>query len=120
MNNTLTKTPISRSLFILACSATLSLSACKKQERAEPDPKDNAAQAQVDPAPADSPSTPSKAKIAAEVAVEISKAPEQADAILARHRMDRESLEALMFEIAKDPKLRDAYNQARRASFASR
>lgn len=120
MNDTLTKTPISFSLFILACSATLSLSACKKQEHTEPAPKENAAPADIDPDPANSPSTPSKAKIAAEVAVEISRTPEQADAILARHGMDRESLEALIFEIAKDPKLREAYNHARQASLASR
>ncbi|GEM_PF-2821863 len=54
-----------------------------------------------------------KAKTAATVANEIAGNPADADAILAKHDMDREKLDALMYEIARDPELTKAYAQAR-------
>jgi hypothetical protein len=55
-----------------------------------------------------------KVKLAATVAREISGAPDQADEILAKHSLDRDKLDTLMFEIAGDPDLTKAYMAARR------
>lgn len=49
---------------------------------------------------------------ASSVAKEIEKDPENADEILKAHELDRESLEALLYEIAKDPQLSAAYRLA--------
>jgi hypothetical protein len=57
-----------------------------------------------------------KVKLAATVAREISGAPDQADEILGKHGLDRDKLDALMFEIAGDPELTQAYMAARRDS----
>ncbi|HEY0133107.1 MAG TPA: hypothetical protein VGB85_03480 [Nannocystis sp.] len=57
-----------------------------------------------------------KIKLAATVAREISGAPDQADEILGKHGLDRDKLDALMFEIAGDPELTQAYMAARRDS----
>ena len=72
--------------------------------------------------PADSKEQPAadpnaeKIKLAATVAREISGAPDQADEILGKHGLDRDKLDALMFEIAGDPELTQAYMAARRDS----
>lgn len=50
---------------------------------------------------------------AVEVADAIAKNPDDADAILEKHGLDREKLDAMMFEIAKDPALAEAYRVAR-------
>lgn len=49
---------------------------------------------------------------ASSVAKEIEKTPENADEILKAHELDRDSLEALLYEIAKDPQLSAAYRLA--------
>lgn len=67
----------------------------------------------VDPTPADS--IDGKVQIAAAVAREISAAPEQADEVLRKHGLDRDRLDAIMFEIAGDPEMTKAYMAARRA-----
>lgn len=66
------------------------------------------------PPAADSPD--GKVQLAATVAREISGAPERADEILGKHGLDRDKLDALMFEIAGDPELTRAYMAARRNS----
>lgn len=55
-----------------------------------------------------------KVQLAATVAREISGAPDKADEILAKHSLDRDKLDALMFEIAGDAELTKAYMAARR------
>ena len=54
-----------------------------------------------------------KLQLAITVAREIEARPEQADQILARHRLEREELDLLMYEIAADPALAERYRQAR-------
>lgn len=120
MNHRFATTSVRTSLFSLTCAALLSFSGCKKEASPEPVTQDAPAAAPAEPEHQDAAPSQSKAELAAQVAVEISKSPEQADAILAKHGLNRESLETLMFEIAKDPKLRAAYNAARRESLASR
>jgi hypothetical protein len=66
------------------------------------------------PPAADSPE--GKVLLAATVAREISGAPDRADEILGKHGLDRDRLDALMFEIASDPTLTSAYMAARRTS----
>lgn len=82
----------------------------------EPEP---AAIVDPPPPPAEPPANDADAqKIRAAVAVarDISSDPEHADEVLARHGLDREKLDAMMYEIAADPALTDAYMAARRAS----
>ena len=55
----------------------------------------------------------SKIQLAATVAKEISSAPDKADEILGKHGLDRDKLDALMFEIAGDPALTKRYMDAR-------
>lgn len=50
---------------------------------------------------------------AAEVARELANAPEKADDVLAQKNLDREKLDALMYEIASDPDLTEQYRIAR-------
>ena len=57
-----------------------------------------------------------KVQIAATVAKEIAADPEHADDVLAKHGLDRAKLEAMMFEIAADPALTEAYMAARRTA----
>lgn len=57
-----------------------------------------------------------KIKIAATVAREIAADPEHADEVLTRHGLDRAKLDAMMFEIAADPSLTEAYMAARRTT----
>lgn len=56
-----------------------------------------------------------KVQTAATVAREISSDPEHADEILARHGLDRDKLDAMMYEIGLDPTLTEAYMAARKA-----
>lgn len=116
------RTPIQalRLFLPLACVATLALSGCKKQDEAAPVTQAEPAHPPAEPEQAQKAPTESKATMAAKIAVQISRAPEQADAILAKAGMNREDLETLMFEIAKDPQLRKAYNAARQESLATR
>ncbi|MBL8975969.1 MAG: hypothetical protein JNK56_35525 [Myxococcales bacterium] len=73
-----------------------------------PEPKPVEKPAVVDPAD-------SKIQLAASVAKEISGAPDKADEILGKHGLDRDKLDALMFEIAGDPALTQRYMDARSA-----
>ncbi len=75
-----------------------------------PDPEKPADKAPVVDAKAE------KVKLAATVAREISGAPDQADEILGKHGLDRDKLDALMFEIAGDADLTQQYMAARRDS----
>lgn len=61
---------------------------------------------------AEAPLDPRVAK-AVEIADAIAKAPGDADAILEKHGLDRDKLDAMMFEIAKDPALAAQYQAAR-------
>lgn len=90
----------------------------KKLEAAKPEPKPEPSATPGQPAEKAPPPDPSVEKIqtAVKVAREISADPEHADDVLARHGLDRDKLDALMFEIAADPELTDAYMAARRAS----
>jgi hypothetical protein len=73
--------------------------------------------------PAAAPGAPVEAEAAApldprvakavEVADAIASAPEDADAILEKHGLDRDKLDAMLFEIARDPALSAAYKTAR-------
>jgi hypothetical protein len=51
----------------------------------------------------------SKADKAATIAKEVNASPDDAEAILKKHGMTEEEFEALMFEIADDPKLAEDY-----------
>lgn len=62
--------------------------------------------------PAEPPLDPRVAK-AAKLAGEIEAAPEDADAILEKHGLDRDKLDALMYEIAADKDLAEDYKWAR-------
>jgi hypothetical protein len=123
--------------FILAAAVVIGLPACDSDtKKAEPvktasktDPKKPDA-VKTDPAkpvaekPVADPATPKeepkknpadeKVQLAATVAREISGAPDKADEILGKHGLDRDKLDALMFEIADDPELTKAYMAARR------
>jgi hypothetical protein len=85
---------------------------------AKPDTKAIDKPVEEKPVEAKPPEDPNAAKIqlAATVAKEISGAPDKADEILGKHGLDRDKLDALMFEIAGDPALTQAYMDARRAS----
>ena len=74
-----------------------------------PEPTPESTPPVVDPAD-------SKIQLAASVAKEISGAPDKADEILGKHGLDRDKLDALMFEIAGDPALTQRYMDARSAS----
>lgn len=120
MNRSNAITQFQPSFLRLACVALLALSGCKKDDASNTISQGESEPAAADPAAQKQAPTKSKAIMAAQIAVEISKAPEQADAILAKQGMSRADLESLMFEIAKDPQLRKAYNAARRESLATR
>jgi hypothetical protein len=75
--------------------------------------KDAGADKDAEATPPDPNSPEGKALKAAEVAAAIEAAPENADDILAKHKLDREQLDALMFEVASDPVAREAYKLAR-------
>ena len=81
---------------------------------AKPDAVTPPVTADKGPPAADSPE--GKVLLAATVAREISGAPDRADEILGKHGLDRDRLDALMFEIASDPTLTSAYMAARRTS----
>lgn len=66
-------------------------------------------------APAPDPNA-EKVRTAAIVAREIAADPEHADEVLTRHGLDRDKLDAMMFEIAADPALTEAYMTARRTT----
>jgi len=57
-----------------------------------------------------------KVQIAAVVAKAIAADPEHADDVLNKHGLDRAQLDAMMFEIAADPALTEAYMAARKTS----
>jgi len=59
------------------------------------------------------PAAPSKAVRAATIANEIAANPDNAEAILKEHGMTEAEFEALMFEIAEDEALSEAYEKAR-------
>ena len=62
-----------------------------------------------------SPDSPEgKVQFAALLAREIVAAPERADKILRKHGLDRRKLDTMMFAIAADPELTEAYMLARR------
>lgn len=69
-------------------------------------PKPEEKPAAVDPAD-------NKIQLAALVAREISVAPDKADEILGKHGLDRDKLDAMMFEIAADEAMTRRYMEAR-------
>lgn len=118
------------------CAAALALPACggegKKTEvtkttkvetktttvtKTEPKPEvkaDEPAPKPEEPVKADP--AQEKVQIAAAVAKEIAADPEHADDVLTKHGLDRAKLDAMMFEIAADPALTEAYMAARKTS----
>ncbi len=86
-------------------------------EKAAPDP------AALAPAEATAPPSPEPAIAAAavdprvqralDIAREVEVDPAKADAVLAKHGLDREKLDALMIEISRDQVLRESYNRLR-------
>ena len=118
-----------RFIRILAATALFALPACGGDAAPKTDAKKVTAKADAkvadtkvaDTKPAEK--TPpaadpadSKIQLAATVAREISSAPDKADEILGKHGLDREKLDALMFEIAGDPALTKRYMDARSAT----
>lgn len=102
----------------------LSLTACDKGDAKKADvqaktdtKKTDGAEAGGDggEAEVDAPSLDPKVEQAVEVANKISVDPGAADSILADAGLDRESFEALLYEIAKDPELSKSYAIAREA-----
>jgi hypothetical protein len=83
--------------------------------RAAPEPKVSPGPAPTEPAPTahDADAPQAKVALAATIAREIAAAPDEADAILARNGLDRDGLDALMYEIARDPALASAYKEQR-------
>ena len=80
-------------------------------------PADPAAQAEADELLAeDLGDLDPKVQKAVTIAREIEAAPDTADQVLAKHELDREGLDALMYEIARSPELAKAYRDARLAS----
>lgn len=77
---------------------------------------DKAADADKKDAPPPADPNAEKVQLAATVAREISADPEKADEILASHKLDRDQLDALMFEIASNPDLTQAYMAARKTA----
>lgn len=61
---------------------------------------------------ADAVQMPDKVREAVELAKAIEANPEEASRILQEHQMSQEDLEALMYEIAQDPVLSSAYDEA--------
>ena len=61
------------------------------------------------PSPGATTTTPPKAAQAAAIAKDLRANPDDADAILAKHGMTRQQFEDLMYEIAADPAMSEAY-----------
>jgi hypothetical protein len=85
--------------------------------KTEPKPEVKAAEPAPKPEEAPKPDPGSeKVQVAAAVAKEIAADPEHADDVLTKHGLDRAKLDAMMFEIAADPALTEAYMAARKTS----
>jgi hypothetical protein len=92
---------------ILATGMVLCAVGCARTVPEET-PAANAASAQGHAA-----STVEQAREAARMAVEMEREPTRAPEILEAHHMTRASYEDLLFKIARDPELSDAYDAAR-------
>jgi hypothetical protein len=66
------------------------------------------------PSAAQAPSMPAQVRRALELAAAVEAAPANADAALTAKGATRAELEALLFDIARDPALAKAYSDARR------
>jgi len=88
---------------IISFGAACGADAPKTDPAASGAPAEAAAEAPLDP----------RVAKAVEVADAIASAPEDADAILEKHGLDRDKLDAMLFEIARDPALSAAYKTAR-------
>lgn len=109
----------------LACDSGTKTDAKKVVTKSEPKKVEIAPEVKPEiktsePKPEDKPAQPDpaaeKIQLAAAVAREISVAPDKADEILGKHGLDRDKLDALMFEIAGDPTLTQRYMDARAAA----
>jgi hypothetical protein len=134
MNNSSNTTPRAGRFFAAAlCALALALPACgggdaKKTEATKTtkvETKTTTTKTEVKTAEpeAPKPETPpapdpkvEQVQVAAMVAKEIAADPEHADEVLVKHGLDRAKLDAMMFEIAADPALTEAYMAARKAS----
>lgn len=131
------------SLTLIACLAMAGMTGCDKGNEPAADPKTDAA-ATGDKAEGDAPKAEAgdapvaavdpaveaeaaalvddldnldpKVQKAVQIAREIELDPSSADQVLAKHELDREGLDALMYEIARNPELSKAYRDARMAS----
>jgi hypothetical protein len=82
----------------------------KADKKAEPDLAETEKKPVEDEGPKPSMDTPEgRVTLAALVASEIAQAPDKADEILESNGLDRDKLDALMYEIARDPELSKAY-----------
>jgi hypothetical protein len=108
-------------LAIALCASTnLLLGACAEPTAAKPDPASAAQPGPANSAPSGAPAEPAapvdpKVAKAIEIADAIEASPTTADAVLERHGLDREGLDALMLEIAANPELAASYREGRAA-----
>jgi hypothetical protein len=108
--------------FVLALGACDKGDADKGDKQAKTDKTDKKADDKADEAAeggeapeVEAPSLDPKVEKAVAVANQIAASPEQADSILEEAGLDRDSFEALLYEIAKDPELSKSYAVAREA-----
>lgn len=108
---------------LVACDSGNNDDVAKKEEATAP-PKgetkeekkavDPAVQAEADAAlSADASGLDPKVAKAVNIAREIEADPSKAEEVLAKHELDREGLDALMYEIARSPELAKSYAAAR-------
>lgn len=106
-----------RSILMMMAAAPLFLGACGGEAKTDKPGADKTAKPEADKPGADKPEAeaPLDPEVAKAVAIadEISKDPGSADAILEKNGMDRQKLDELMAEIAKDPAKASAYKLAR-------
>jgi hypothetical protein len=102
-------------IVLASCGTAGEDSAASKPSSPPPKPvgKASAPLAKAAPKPDPEEKVDSRVAKAAAVAAELSAKPEDADAILERHGLDRDRLDALMYEIAADEGLAKAYRLAR-------
>lgn len=115
----ITRTLCGAALVLAACGGDAKTPDTKTAKKVETKVETKVEKKAPTPEPAKTEPTPDpgaeKVKAAASIAKEISADPEHADDILARHGLDRDKLGDMMFEIASNPELSNAYEAARKA-----
>ncbi len=93
------------------CGVILAAAACAGQDTAQRSGQGEAARAEMAGRGHDAPAA-NKGEKAARIASEIQADPDNAAMILDRHGMTQEAFEQLLYEVAADPVLSEAYNRA--------